>query len=499
MSVESLCFIPWIRWMMKLEVSDQVILSSTPLLMNHTNSHLGGIYFVGFNKLNLFAFALISKPHTQAEMSPHNFLYIVCHDLGRAMGCYGADVPTPCLDRFAAESVRFTNAHCASPACSPSRACAMSGQHAHRSGAIGLSHMGWPLPLDRSTSVDDFNAAGYQTILSGINHERHPRTDRYEIDLSHDWSDWNSDRVVDNALRTLERRDRSRPFYLNIATQEPHACTWPAVGGRIPALPPDTPVWNPPGMPDYPGKEEDFRRFAASIAFMDLHIGRLLAGIDRLGLRETTVVVFTTDHGISGPRAKGTLYGLGTEIAFLLRLPDGRHAGETRNTLLSNLDFRPTWCEAFGLPPPEHIDGRSFWSVIGQPDAPHRDHLYLERNFHGEKLRPDDADWTDLYDPIRAIRTPEHLYIRHYIPDAWPGRFRPSEELYDLVSDPRENHSVCDPARLESFRRLQESEARALADFVPGPPPPRLEQPGWGPAWPAPSTIREKLCPQMSC
>ncbi len=317
-------------------------------------------------------------------MQKTNFVYIVCHDLGRAMGSYGASVPTPNLDRFAGESIRFT--HCASPACSPSRACAMSGLHAHRSGAIGLSHMGWPLHLDWQTTVDDFNAAGYETILSGINHERYPRTDRYETDLTREWADWNSDRAVDNALRALKERDRSRPFYLNIATQEPHGCTWPAVGKRIPALPPDTPVWEPPGMPDYPGKEDDFRRFAASIAFMDHHIGRFLDGLDELGLRENTVVLFTTDHGIAGPRAKGTLYGLGTEIAMLLRLPDGRHAGETRESLLSNLDFRPTWCEAFGLPIPGQIDGKSFWPVIDAPSLPHRDHLYLVKNLlrHGQ-------------------------------------------------------------------------------------------------------------------
>lgn len=418
-------------------------------------------------------------------MAASNFVYIVCHDLGRALGCYGAKVRTPNLDRFASESIRFTHAHCASPACSPSRACAMSGLHAHRSGAIGLSHMGWPLDLSLSTTVDDLNAAGYQTILSGINHERHPRCDRYEVDLSHDWDDWKSDRAVDNALRALETRDLSRPFYLNLATQEPHACSWASVGDRIPALPAGTPVWSPPGMPDYPGKRDDFQRFAASIAFMDHHIGRFLDGLDALGLRDSTTVVFTTDHGMSGPRAKGTLYNLGTEIALLLRLPDGRHAGETRDTLLSNLDFRPAWCEALGLSPPSNIDGTSFWPVLDRPQHPHRHSLYLERNYHGEKLRPEDGDWTDLYDPIRAIRSLDHLYIRHYRPDAWPGRFRASEELYDLVSDPREEHSIASthPDVLAHYRNELESAARDLGDFIPRPPPPRPKEPGWGPHW----------------
>ncbi|MCD8483831.1 MAG: sulfatase-like hydrolase/transferase [Verrucomicrobia bacterium] len=105
----------------------------------------------------------------------HNILYFVCHDLGRALGSYGAHIPTPHLDAFAAEGIRFSDAHCASPACSPSRACVMSGKYAHTTGALGLSHMGWPLHRDFPTTVDDFNAAGYTTMLSGINHERHPK------------------------------------------------------------------------------------------------------------------------------------------------------------------------------------------------------------------------------------------------------------------------------------------------------------------------------------
>lgn len=111
-----------------------------------------------------------------------NVLYFVCHDLGRALGCYGAGIPTPHLDAFASEGIRCTDAHCASPACSPSRACVMSGKAAHTTGALGLSHMGWPLHLDHTTSIDDFNGAGFQTILSGINHERHPRTEEDFID-----------------------------------------------------------------------------------------------------------------------------------------------------------------------------------------------------------------------------------------------------------------------------------------------------------------------------
>ncbi len=446
-------------------------------------------------------------------MTAKNVLYFVCHDLGRALGCYGAGIPTPHLDAFAAQGVRFADAHCASPACSPSRACAMSGMYAHTSGALGLSHMGWPLHERWPTSIDDFNAAGYQTILSGINHERHPRSDRYEVDLNGGWEDWKLPRAVDNTLETLERRDPRRPFYLNIGTQEPHACVWEDLGGRIPALPENGTPWMPPGMIPTPALEAAFRRFAAAVVFVDAEFGRLMRGLDELGLAEDTLVVFTTDHGMSGPRGKGTLYGLGTEIALLMRLPGILPAGAVRDTPVSNLGFRATLAEAVGAPMVSMPQGSSFWPyAIGHGPASDTT-LYLERNFHGEKPWRTETDYVDLCDPVRAVRTATHLYVRHFHPGArpaeplpggdvitglpwnrwaesWkiPDQPRPEEELFDLKLDPLELNNVAGDkahaAVLEDLRSKLAAWMEQTRDYPPGPPPERPEPPGWGPHWP---------------
>ncbi len=443
-----------------------------------------------------------------------NLVYFVCHDVGRALGCYGAGVPTPRLDEFAREAVVFENAHCSSPACSPSRACAMSGAYAHTTGAIGLSHMGWPLPLDVPTTVDDFRAAGYQTILSGINHERHPRTDRYEVDLSLDWADWMAPGTVDNALGFLDGRQDERPFYLNVACQEPHACRWSVVGDEIPELSAEWETWLPEGMGRTPALEAAFRRFAACVAFTDAHFGRLVDGLRERGLLDDTVVVFTTDHGMAGPRGKGTLYGLGTEIALLVRLPGAEAGGERRGQLIGNVDFRATWCDGFGLPAPAGSAGRSFWGALRNADATHHDAIYLERNYHGERPRRTEPEYVDCYDPIRAVRTKDFLFLKNYRPDAkaprpvpaeiealpvddwrrweesWvlPATSRPEEELYDLRSDPAEVENVAeDPARREVRRELRQRLDRWMeesGDFLPGEPPFEPHASGWGNAWP---------------
>ena len=443
----------------------------------------------------------------------HNVLYFVCHDLGRALGCYGAGISTPHLDAFAARGIRFTNAHCASPACSPSRACAMSGAYPHQTGALGLSHMGWPLPLSHSTTVDDFNAGGYQTILSGINHERHPRTDRYEVDMTREWDDWKLPRAVDNALAALRARDASRPFYLNIGTQEPHACIWKDVGGRIPPMPETWSGWTPPGMPRTPALEAAFRRFAAAVVFLDNEFGRLLRGLEELGLADNTLIVFTTDHGMAGPRGKGSLYGLGTEIALLMRLPCGADAGTTRCFPVSNVGFRATLAEAACIETDDTPVGPSFWPAARGQGSPPEDAVFLSRNFHGEKPWRAEPDYIDCYDPIRAVRTGTHLYIRNFRPEAkppeplsgvawlpdqdpkqwatsWtlPTQSRPEEELYLLAEDPLELHNVAaDPAQaatLATLRSRLDAWMSATGDFLPDPPPDRAEEPGWGPAWP---------------
>lgn len=452
------------------------------------------------------------KIRSEPNIGKMNVLYFVCHDLGRALGCYGAGIATPQLNAFAREGVRFTDAHCASPACSPSRACAMSGLYPHRSGAIGLSHMGWPLPLHINTSVDDFSAAGYQTILSGINHERHPRTDRYEVDLTREWDDWKLPRAVDNALSALAKRDRKRQFYLNIATQEPHACIWKDVGGRIPPLPDDVPVWTPPQMVRTPALVDAFQRFAAAIVFMDAEFGRLLGGLEELGLADETLVVFTTDHGMSGPRGKGSLYGIGTEIALLMRLPDRSHAGSECMMPVSNIGMRATLAEAACIEMVDTPQGTSFLKAIEDDRNSDIEGLFLSRNFHGEKPWRTEDDYIDCFDPLRAVRTSTHLYIRNYapfckpaepMPDAeaterqewqrwdtsWqlPEDPRPAEELFDLINDPMElNNIAADPvnaAILGELRAKLNNWQVTTGDFLPGLPPSRTEAPGWGPNW----------------
>lgn len=444
-----------------------------------------------------------------------NIVYFICHDVSKHLGCYGVPVATPNVDAFARQAVRFDNAFCNAPACTPSRCCAMTGLHAHTSGAVGLAHMGWPLSEDVPTVVDYLNDGGYQTIHSGMEHERHPRMNRYQVDLQVSWDDFRADVAVDKALDYLEDRSDDRPFYLNVGSQQPHASTWGSAeelyGGPVPR----EDVWMPLYCKDTPEQREQLARFQAAIGFMDEHFGRLLRGLERLGLGEDTIVVFTTDHGISAPRSKGTLYERGVEIALLVRLPDARMAGTSVEHLIQNIDFAPTLLEAAGVPRPEELQGRSFWPLLDGGDYGPHDAVFIERNFHGERPFPGADRAIDLFDPIRAVRTPEYHYIRWFRPEIRPrylllgeepldpetvgqrfecatpptGRPRNAEELYDIRHDPLEFVNVADrpeyrEVKADLSQRLEDWMVRT-DDFMPdGPVPERPEEPGWGPDWP---------------
>jgi N-sulfoglucosamine sulfohydrolase len=378
-------------------------------------------------------------------MMPFNILHVICHDLGRELGCYGRKViPSPRLDGLAEESVVFTSAFCAATPCSPSRGCLMTGRYAHDTGLIGLVNRGWNLDASVPAIVDCLREAGYHTAHFGLQHERkNPAENRYE----HDWLDsrdaHEAARMAAQYLQTVRG-----PFYMNVGFHEVHL---PFDCPRYtPAKPEDVEV--PRYLPDTAPVRAELARFYGAVRYMDEAVGVLLDALGASGQSDDTIVLFTTDHGAAFPRAKSTLFDAGIGIAQIIRFPGGVR-GEC-GALVSNIDVLPTLCEATGATPPEGIPGRSFYGVLTGQELEPRTEVFAEKNFH------------DHYDPCRAIRTERYKYIRSFtdqpkVPlprdikhspmvetlrsDA--HELRPREELYDLESDPDEEHNrIGDPA-----------------------------------------------------
>lgn len=291
--------------------------------------------------------------------------------------------------------------------------------------------------------------------------------------------------------------------------------TWKDAGTRYPGpVPPEDGVL-PLAFPDNVVVREQMGRFQASVQFMDHDFGVLMAALDRPGLRESTLVMFTTDHGISGPDSKGTLSDLGTEIALIARNPDGFGTGSSSDALIPNIDFRPTLCEAARVPIPPEVEGRSFLPVLrGAPYAPNA-YVFSERNFHGESAGRHAEVCVDAFDPVRAVRTARYHYIRwlrpafgnrppaawevppHYVPEGpplhhgWPetGEPRPGEALFDCLHAPQEWVNLAGRPEYRTIREdlsarlnrwMEDTGDFLLRDNVPSPPKPE----GLGEGWP---------------
>ncbi|MCT9819338.1 sulfatase [Microbacterium sp. W1N] len=397
-----------------------------------------------------------------------NILILHCHDLGRFLGAYGVEtVSTPHLDAFAAESAVFEQAFSTAPHCSPARASLFTGAYPQQNGVLGLTHepFGWDL-ADPSTHIAHrLRAVGYRTELVGVHHESAVLADDdVATRLGFDRVRTGGDRDVVSA-RAVEAlgvaAESGRPFYLQVGFHEPHRSpsdrdragvmgflgesgeTDTSLGLTVPAF-----------LRDDEGAREEMAELQGAVRAMDEGVGRVLARLDALGLRDDTVVVFTTDHGLALPRAKCTLYDAGLGVALIVRAP-GRAAwrGRRIGDIVSHVDVLPTLFDLVGLDEvgddegaatsrPVGVEGASLTALVEQ-DAPTREHVFAQLSYH------------TYYDPKRAVRTRTHKLIANFSnapramdpTQSWHHRSMPVDlvgpsigtsptlELYDLVAD----------------------------------------------------------------
>jgi arylsulfatase A-like enzyme len=384
-----------------------------------------------------------------------NVVVVHWHDLGTHLRAYGYGVEAPHADALAEQSTVFERCFSTSPLCSPARGALWTGRYPHSNGLQGLTHRGWeygererPLPVH-------LGAAGYRTVLAGLQHEsRDPG--RLGFDEHLDCPSNRAGDVAGAAAGWLDAREAGAdPFLLVCGMFEVHR-DWPAE--RYPADPPD--AADVPGyLPDNAHTREDVAAFRGAITVADRGLGAILKALRRNGLDDDTVVVFTTDHGAPFPRAKSTLYDPGVHVALMVRMPPrlGRAGPRREPGLVSHVDLVPTLLELLGVAVPDDVQGVSLAATLRDGAAPTRREVFLEKTYHAD------------YDPIRAIRTGSHKYIRNFEPRpllALPPDLeasatrrgmgdahlapRPQEELYDLVADPGETTNlVHDPGAVE--------------------------------------------------
>lgn len=328
---------------------------------------------------------------------PPNVILILADDLaiGDLNGGDARPTRTPNLDRFAQESIRFTQAYSASCVCAPARAALLTGRYPHRTGVVTLNMNKYPtmtrLRLDEVTIADMLRAGGYVTGLVGKWHigrgeGYHPLDrgfDEFEgFDGSQDVGYFQypfqqqretitvkdgylTDDLTDRAINFV-RRHRDEPFFLHLAHYAPHR-----------------PLEAPPEIVARyrsQGFKESTATIYAMIEVMDRGIGELLDELKRLDLANNTVVIFASDNGpdpLTGERfnhsLRGTKYQVnegGIRIPMFVRWPEIDQPGE-RNQTVNFVDVLPTILEICSIQPQpgNSLDGHSFVDVLRDPTA----------------------------------------------------------------------------------------------------------------------------------
>ena len=372
-----------------------------------------------------------------------NILYINSHDTGRFTSPYGYQTSTPNLQKLASEGICFTQAHCAAPTCSASRASLLTGQWSHSNGMFGL--------VNRGFSLNDYEhhilhalrrEANYYSALIGLQHIA-AKSETIGYDYWQDIPGNHVEHVTPAAVKFLRNRPR-QPFWLEVGYFETHRPY------RIAPTPNARYTRPPEPIPDVPQTRQDMANFHASLNKLDWGVGQVLAALQEEGLAENTLVISATDHGIAFPDMKAGLYDAGTGAHLVMRGPGGFHGGNVCDALISHIDIFPTICDLLQIRPPEWLQGKSFLPVIHNQAEEINDAIYAELNYHAS------------YEPKRGIRTHRWKYIRHYseykhpvlpncddgpsktywVQNGWGTQRVPSEELFDLVFDPNERNNL---------------------------------------------------------
>ncbi len=379
---------------------------------------------------------------------PPNILYLHSHDTGRYVQPYGHPVPTPNIQHLADQGVLFRRAFCATPTCSTSRACLLTGQYGHNNGMLGLAHRGWSLNDYHHHIVHTLREAGYYSALIGEQHiAKRPEIIGFDevvkIDTTH------VENVAPVARETLTK-PLPEPFFLSVGFFETHR-DWldpPSLRDVLYSLP-------PANLPDAPETRRDVASYRASARSLDQGVGSVLEALDAQGLTENTLIFLTTDHGLAFPGAKATLYDRGLGVMLIMRGPGGFTGGRVIDELVSHLDIYPTLCDLAGVDQPDFVQGFSLLPLMRGEVGALRDELFAEMTWHA------------AYEPQRAIRTERWKHIRRFgdretpvlancddspskdllIRNGWAQRKVPFVQLYDLLFDPNEaNDLAADPA-----------------------------------------------------
>ncbi len=440
-----------------------------------------------------------------APKPKYNVIIIASDDLRPSLGCYGDTLAkTPNLDKLAARGVRFDRAYTQFPLCNPSRSSLLTGKYPTQTGVMDNELYFRALHPELVSLPQHFKANGYVTLRTGkIFHggiddtaawteggearrftgaqrppsnaesaDRIRHSDRIVV-LEGDGETNEDYRTASRAIEYLEKY-KDQPFFLAIGSAKPHSP--PAApqkffdlydADKIP-LPVDFKERPeaPPGFPEisiarrntdlFIGRDaspaearEMIRAYYASVSFMDAQVGRVLDALDRLKLRDKTIVVFWGDHGYHlGEKGKWSkaysLFEIATRVPFIIATPETKPGVSPRTVQL--LDMYATLIELCDLKDPyrpqSKLEGHSLVPLLRHPRA-RWNYPALSVVMYQRKLG-------------KSVSTERWHYV------LWDDG-KAGEMLTDRINDPHElKNLAADPAHAKTV-----AEMRVLLKLIP--------------------------------
>lgn len=403
-------------------------------------------------------------------MTRPNILYIFADQMrASAMGCmHDEPVQTPNLDRLAAQGVLFTHAFANTPVCTPSRASLLTGKHA-LSARLVVNDL--RLPEDEVSIADVLGGHDYRCGYVGKWHldgiSRHmftpPGRRRHGFDdywaaynCNHNYFDpkwfeddspelkrgtgYDADIQTDQAIGFMERFGGD-PWCLFLSWGPPHDPYRMAPKEYLDMYPPDQITLRPnmEGM-----DRESVAGYYAHVSALDHNVGRLMAALDRLGLADDTIVIFSSDHGdmlwAHGRRNKQQPYEESIHIPLIVRWPGHLPAGRVEDLLIGVSDHTPTLLGLAGVPAPATMNGLDLSGRLLGEDAPAPTSVFINEYAS--------FDQAQAWQPWRGVRTPRYTYAR------WQ---QGGALLFDNETDPYQTHNLAHEPGQET--RLGELEA----------------------------------------
>jgi arylsulfatase A-like enzyme len=426
---------------------------------------------------------LSSPALAQGKAKQPHILFLLLDDLGYTdVGFNGGDIKTPNIDKLAKSGAKLSSFY-VQPVCSPTRAALMTGRYPMRHGLqVGVVRpwAQYGLPLDERTLAQALRQAGYFTAIIGKWHLGHFQRDYlptmrgfdhqyghyngaldYFTHVRDGGFDWHrNDKVCkdegyttkllgDEAVRVIEGHDPKKPMFLYMPFNAPHA--------PMQALPEHLKLYEHV-------KDKTRQSYSAMVHAVDEQIGRIIAALEKAGMLENTIIVFSSDNG--GPLGngatngtlrggKGSLYEGGVRAAAFVAWPGRIKGNSDINEPLHMIDWYPTLIKRAGgsLEQKLPLDGKDIWPVLTEGKKSPHEEILFNVTPNGGALRK--ANWKLVLNG-NAKDDPDGKKAAKGKKDA------EFIELFDLAKDPSEktNLAAQEPERVRELRARLESYAK---------------------------------------